>query len=321
MTRKFKRKMDFTNGSQGFLNNENIIPGQNITMRNTSIPLEGQALDSNGYPIGNPVLMQPGFDYSFPSATAVQEKVIFQKGGFYDPTLSNYNPLEIDNAELGPFNMNFLNNSSLDYNMPEMTEEEKKMSQEAMLSQEAVLNQEPEVKKVEGDFQFFNPYFGTDLGSASFSLGQSIQGKDTLGTIGSSLKLGTGLARNLLSGIGVQNRENQIAEDYKRQQRDTMTQSNRPTSMQEGGEVSQEQEIMQVVAETLSQGVPPEEVVQGLIENGIDEQTAQQIVEGVIQQMQPQMKKGGIYLDTLKGRKIVDYKFDDKTNEYEVIFE
>lgn len=307
--------MDYSNGSQGFLNNENTIPGQNITMRNTSIPLEGQALDINGYPIGEPVLMQPGFDYTFPNATAVQEKVVFQKGGFYDPTLNNFNPIfpleQKEEAYLGPSNIEELMNPSLDYNMPEMTEEEKAMGDE--------LGKQEDKNTVEGDFTFFNPYFGTDLGSASFNLGQSIQNKDTLGTVSSGLKMATGLARNFLSGMGAQNREQQIMDDYKKQQRDSLTQANRPTYMQEGGEVNQGQEMFQIVADALSQGISPEEVLKGLIQNGVDEQTAQQLIQAVMEQ--PQMQKGGTFLDTLKGRKIVDYKFDDKTNEYEVIYE
>lgn len=297
MIRKFKRKMDYTNGSQGFLNNENIIPGQNITMQNTSIPLEGQALDANGYPIGNPVLMQPGFDYNFPNATSVQEKVIFQDGGYYSNSFNNPMNVNFGQQFTNPFSDQYLANTSFNYNLPEMTPEQKSESTQAMSGMysdaftgevksggETTIN--TPVNQVEGDFQFFNPYYGTDLGSASFNLGQSIQNKDTLGTVASGLKMATGLARNFFSGMGVQNREQQVMEDYKRQQREALTQSNRPVYMQEGGEVvNQEQEMLQIVADALSQGIAPEQVLQGLIQNGIDEQTAQQIVETVMQQM------------------------------------
>jgi len=64
------------------------------------------------------------------------------------------------------------------------------------------------------DYNIPNPYAGVDLPSAANYLGQSIQNKDTLGTVASSLKLATGLGRNVMSGMGQQNRYNQQMEDF-----------------------------------------------------------------------------------------------------------
>ena len=62
--------------------------------------------------------------------------------------------------------------------------------------------------------QFFNPYGNVDIPTAASVLGSSIENKDSLGIVGSSLKLATGLGRNIMGGMGAQNRNNQIMEDY-----------------------------------------------------------------------------------------------------------
>jgi hypothetical protein len=64
------------------------------------------------------------------------------------------------------------------------------------------------------DYSIPNPYGGVDLPSAANYLGQSIQNRDTMGTVVSSLKLATGLGRNLMSGMGQQNRYNQQMGDF-----------------------------------------------------------------------------------------------------------
>lgn len=63
------------------------------------------------------------------------------------------------------------------------------------------------------NIQFFNQYQGVDIPTAATTLGSSIQQGDTLGTIASSLKLATGLGRNIVGGMGLQNQ-------YQRQQKD-----------------------------------------------------------------------------------------------------
>ena len=64
------------------------------------------------------------------------------------------------------------------------------------------------------DYSIPNPYAGVDLPSAANYLGQSIQNKDTMGTVVSGLKLATGLGRNVMSGMGQQNRSNQQMEEF-----------------------------------------------------------------------------------------------------------
>lgn len=69
------------------------------------------------------------------------------------------------------------------------------------------------------DYSIPNPYAGVDLSSAAYSLGQSIENKSTLGIIGSSAKLFTGLGRNFVSGLGQQNRYNQVMGEYQEDQK------------------------------------------------------------------------------------------------------
>jgi hypothetical protein len=69
--------------------------------------------------------------------------------------------------------------------------------------------------------------------------------------------------------------------------------------MQQGGEMTNPmQEVVQMIAEMLSQGTPPEQVLQQLVQQGIPQDQAQQLIEGIMQQMQqpPQMKEGGEYM-------------------------
>jgi len=63
------------------------------------------------------------------------------------------------------------------------------------------------------NIQFFNQYQGVDIPTAAYTLGTSIESGDTLGTVASSLKLATGLGRNIMGGVGQQ-------KQYKRQQQD-----------------------------------------------------------------------------------------------------
>lgn len=69
------------------------------------------------------------------------------------------------------------------------------------------------------NFNLFNPYAGVDIPTAAYTLGRSIKDKNTLGTVGSSLKLATGLGRNIVSGLGDANRYNQVMEDYYEEQK------------------------------------------------------------------------------------------------------
>ena len=164
-------------------------------------------------------------------------------------------------------------------------------------------------------FQFFNPYSGVDIPSASVMFGQSLENKDTLGAVASGAKVALGTARNILGGMGQARRENYVKKQYAEKQREGMTAQGRETMLsfggyyQEGGmqpgmeeeqgmEVAgQEQQIMQEVAQMLQQGADPQQVIQQLVQMGIPQEQAVQMVQAVIQQVQgatPQMKRGGI---------------------------
>lgn len=82
--------------------------------------------------------------------------------------------------------------------------------------------------------QFFNPYQGVDIPTASVALGQSIANKDTLGTVASSGKLLFGLARNTLGSYANQQRTNQVMRDYYNKQKQDL---NTTTFLQQGGQM------------------------------------------------------------------------------------
>lgn len=204
-----------------------------------------------------------------------------------------------------------------------------------------------------GEFQFFNPYMGVDIPSASYLFGQSLGSGNTGMAIASGLKTGLGLGRNILSGLGYAKQREKLMDEYYENQRRTVTQENNPTYYQDGGQQipqdsesqqqgeQQVQQVLQAIAGALSQGVNPSEVLQELVSMGIPEQEATQMIEFVMQQMtqqqqvsnqqiqqpqqpqqqEPMMRDGGVYLDRLKGKKIKNYKYNEKTGNYEVEIE
>jgi hypothetical protein len=168
----------------------------------------------------------------------------------------------------------------------------------------------PDIKGGE-PFQFFNPYSGFDIPTAASTLGSSIESGDTLGTVASGLKLATGLARNFFGGMGQERRKNYLTQQSYEKQREGMTGAGReemkkfggyyqeggmqPGMEQQGG--SQEEQIMQQVAQALQQGMSPEEVMQQLIQMGMSEEQAVGLIQSLMQQMQPstpQLKRGGM---------------------------
>jgi hypothetical protein len=192
-------------------------------------------------------------------------------------------------------------------------------------------------------FQFDNYFNGVSIPASAAFLGQSIKNKDTLGTVTGGLKLATSLGRSFMAGYGQANLQDEIMKNYADSQRDTVTQANRPRVMQEGGEIvegqpeqqgGQEEQIFQMIAGALQQGASPEEVLQMLVEQGLPQEQAVQMVEMVMQQVggaqqeqqtsqeeQPMMQSGGEYLDMMKGKRIVDYKYNEKTGNYDVQYE
>lgn len=206
-----------------------------------------------------------------------------------------------------------------------------------------------------GDFQFFNPYMGVDIPTASYMFGQSIGEGNTGMAIATGLKTGLGLGRNILSGLGYSKQRQKLMDEYYDNQRKTVTQENNPTYYQDGGqqapqqtaspEEQQMQQLFEGIAGALSQGVSPEEILQELVGMGIQEQEAAQMIEFVMQQLtnqqqvgsqqqappqqapqqapqeQPMMRDGGMYLERLKGKKIKNYTYNETTGNYEIEIE
>ncbi len=94
MQKKYTRKTNpinntgYTPGYSTESNPFNIIPSENITMRNTPYPVQGTPLDENGRPIGNSIMMQPGQDYKFGGASFVFETPKFASGGTKESWIS-----------------------------------------------------------------------------------------------------------------------------------------------------------------------------------------------------------------------------------------
>ena len=198
-------------------------------------------------------------------------------------------------------------------------------------------------------YQSNNYFNGVSIPQAAGYLGESIANKDALGIITSGTKLVAGLGRNVLSGMGSQNRENQIMKQYTEEQRNVLTQANRPAQLrdqgygedmgyyygQEGGQIGEaptasgQEEMAMQVAQALQQGADPQEVLQQLLQMGLEESEAIQLIEGIMQQMQqeapqqeqPMMQNGGEYLNQIKGKRIVDYKFNPETGNYDIEYE
>lgn len=85
------------------------------------------------------------------------------------------------------------------------------------------------------NYQYFNPYGGVDIPTSAYTLGQGIGSGNTLETVGSGVKLGLGLGRNLLAGMGQANRRKYIMQDYQNKAREASVPM--ATSFQEGGYV------------------------------------------------------------------------------------
>jgi hypothetical protein len=81
--------------------------------------------------------------------------------------------------------------------------------------------------------QFFDVYGGVDIPTAAYTLGEGIQTGDALQTVGSSLKLLTGLGRNAFAGAGNAKRNEFILKDAQEKYRDSLTP--KPMSFQNGG--------------------------------------------------------------------------------------
>lgn len=98
------------------------------------------------------------------------------------------------------------------------------------------VNQEKDQLKLREreQIQFFNPYAGVDIPTAAATLGQGIESGNTLQTVGSALKLGTGLTRNIFGAMGRERRKNYVQDQYLQKQKEGM---NTLQFFQDGGEL------------------------------------------------------------------------------------
>jgi transcriptional regulator CtsR len=95
------------------------------------------------------------------------------------------------------------------------------------------------------------------------------------------------------------------------------------------GESPSMEQIESQVEEALKQGADPQQVLQQLVQMGIPQEQAMQMIQEILQEIEggeteseaPEMKNGGSYLNALKGKTIKDYTYNPKTNSYTVSYE
>lgn len=162
-------------------------------------------------------------------------------------------------------------------------------------------------------YQFDNTYGEIDFGQSMQGLGQSIKSGDTAGAAlfgVNALAKGT---KSFLQGYGSENRKQNILQGFSDRFRRSMTGENRPQFMKEGGyyqeggqeaqmegetpqfesqEQSQEAQMLPQIAQALQQGTAPEQLVAYLVQNGVEQEDATEMVQQAMQQP-PQFKCGG----------------------------
>lgn len=98
------------------------------------------------------------------------------------------------------------------------------------------------------------------------------------------------------------------------------------------GETPSMEQLEGQVEQALKQGADPQELLQQLVEMGVPEEQAVQMIQEILQEIQggetemeapeqPMMKSGGEYLAALKGRTIKNYTYNKNTGNYDVEFE
>lgn len=134
-------------------------------------------------------------------------------------------------------------------------------------------------------YQIPNPYAGADIPTAAYTLGQSIQSGNKLGIVGSGLKLATGLSRNLVSGLGQANRENQVMKDAAEEERNNRNVIQYGSKYENGGEHLDNFE---------QGGVKEEELATGEYIKGVDNMNTEEYNSEVEQGEYVQTNEGDI---------------------------
>lgn len=220
-------KTGYKKGTPTEDNTYNVIPSGDITMEGVEKELLAMKRDKDGNIIGFE-FMKPNKNYNFKNTESVVEIPKYQLGnmnqfsppvdqslqGFQAqyPYLNEQQPNQnLDNL----FQTNLTTeNTALNYQFPtgSLSIQTNPITGEEVKVPESNIS-ELELRK-RNQTQFFNPYGGVDIPTAASKLGENIGNNNTLGTIGSGLKLASGLARNIFGAMGRQNRENQVMQNY-----------------------------------------------------------------------------------------------------------
>lgn len=132
--------------------------------------------------------------------------------------------------------------------------------------QKAVKEEEPQKRN---QYQEINPYAGVDIPSAAVFLGQSIKNKDLLGITAGGLKTGLGVARNIMSGMGMVQRQQDINREYDQNQKENLM--GRPVMVgKDGGYIDFSKGGLRKYEEG-GKMLPEEKVLTGEIMTGISE--------------------------------------------------
>lgn len=107
------------------------------------------------------------------------------------------------------------------------------LAQETQKTADVIREDEEEDTKTET--QTFNPYAGVDIPSAAAFLGQSIESGNTLMGVASGLKLGLGVTRNILGGMGRERTVQDQRDFYRDRQKEKMEGQPRYSASQENG--------------------------------------------------------------------------------------
>jgi hypothetical protein len=99
------------------------------------------------------------------------------------------------------------------------------------------------------------------------------------------------------------------------------------------GETPSMEQIEGQVEQALKQGADPQQVLQQLVQMGVPQEQAVQMIQELLKEIQggetemeepeqgnPQMRAGGKYLEILKGKTIKSYNLNKKTGNYEVVY-
>ena len=251
----------------------NYIKGGSITMRGVSHPVMAIPYDKDGNPMPAK-LMQPEEEYNFGGEVSYVMEIPYKKGGEYYAQAGGYQPQflvqntpafqwmqqqtqnpvvpvnpnpqqlnqDVENFDQdqalqeAQANLNFANS------LPQyqgMTKEQMQGAVDMEIPSEQTNNDQFMFNpfQTQNKTQFFNPYGGYDIPTASYLLGENIEQGDTWGTVSAAAKIALGVGRNLASGMGNARRNQFITNEADQNMRDSLTQTR---YAQEGGELSQD---------------------------------------------------------------------------------